>query len=135
MASAYCTALKELSLPEEAELGNYALYGCTSLTSVTVSEGTKAIPFYAFGKCTALSRVVLPEGVGHLAKGAFMGCTSLEEITLPESLRSIHDYAFENAGLREIRFLGDKHVYIDNYGVFENCPLSEESRREIERVK
>ena len=132
---AYCTALKELSLPEEAELGNYAFYGCTSLTSVTVSEGTKAIPFYAFGKCTALSRVVLPEGVGHLAKGAFMGCTSLEEITLPESLRSIHDYAFENAGLREIRFLGDKHVYIDNYGVFENCPLSEESRREIERVK
>ena len=130
---AYCTSLKELTLPEGAHLSDDAFLGCTSLESVTVSEGTEHITPYAFSGCTALERVIIPEGVAVLMKGAFSGCTSLKEITLPESLRALHDYVFKNSGLREIRFARD-YVFIDQYGVFENCPLSEESRAEIARV-
>ena len=123
-----CTKLKMV------EFGNYvteishgSFYGCSSLTSVTIAEGSKltSIGGYAFRDCSSLASITIPEGVTTIGNNtfrncsslasvaiaedskltsigseAFMDCSSLASITIPEGVTSIGNNAF--LGIKEL---------------------------------
>lgn len=51
---------------------------CTSLKSVTISDGTAEIGAYAFEGCTSLTSVTLPEGMTRIGRDAFKDTPWLE---------------------------------------------------------
>ena len=76
-------------------IGDYAFYGCTSLTSVTIPDSVTSIGYYAFSGCTALTSVTIGNSVTSIGGDAFSSCTSLTSIVIPDSVTSIYHYAFE----------------------------------------
>ena len=76
------------------EIRDYACYGCSGLTSVTIPNGVTSIGSDAFYNCTGLTSVSIPEGVTSIGEWAFYCCTSLTSITIPESVASIGSRAF-----------------------------------------
>ena len=75
-------------------IGNYAFYGCNSLSSVTLSEGLNSIGDRAFYRCSSLSSISIPGTVASIADDAFYDCTSLSSVTLCEGVASIGNDAF-----------------------------------------
>jgi len=69
--------------------------GCTSLTTVEMSDGPTSIADSAFEGCTSLTSVVMPNSVARINKKGFKGCSSLQSITLPNNMITIDDEAFE----------------------------------------
>lgn len=65
-------------------LGDYAFYGCGSMTAVEfdVSCGVETIGAYCFAGCGALPEINLPGNVQALGDGAFSECTSLQKINM-----------------------------------------------------
>ena len=76
-----CTGLSTLSLSfPSCSTYSYAFYGCTSLTSATVSDLTSATNFeYAFGNCTSLTSVTVGTPTSGLVNTShtFSGCTAM----------------------------------------------------------
>ncbi len=66
----------------------------TTVTSVTISDGIKAIPYRMFYGCTSLTSVTIPDSVTSIGDYAFYGCTSLTSVTIGNSVTSIGEYAF-----------------------------------------
>ena len=57
------TNVKADMLRDVTRIGNYAFYGCGSLTSATIPEGVTSIGDYAFYGCSSLANIEIPEGV------------------------------------------------------------------------
>lgn len=77
-------------------IGNYAFYGCSSLTSVTIPDSVTSIGGEAFMSCSNLTGVTIPEGVTSIGDNAFYGCSSLTNVTIPGSVTSIGSWVFMN---------------------------------------
>ena len=87
----------ELTIPNSVTaIKNYAFYGWSSLTSITLPEDSKltSIGDYAFYDCSDLKIITIPEGVTSIGSYAFSYCSSLTAITIPESVTSIGNRAF-----------------------------------------
>ena len=82
------------SLTVGGTMYNGAFKKLTNITSVTVLEGTTAIPSNLFEGCTGLVSITLPEGLISIGSEAFIS-TPIKTITLPESLLEIGDSAFD----------------------------------------
>ncbi len=97
-----------ITIPNSVEsIGNYAFYGCTSLTAVTFAEGStlKSIGEAAFYGCFSLTSIAIPDSVESIGNGAFYGCSSLTAVTFAEgsTLKSIGEGAFVScSGLTSI---------------------------------
>ncbi len=90
-------SLSSLVLPGTMEaIPETLFWECDSLTSVTLSEGTKRIETGAFVGCQNLTSLVLPDGLQAIGEKAFTGCSSLSQITFPQngSLKTIGAEAF-----------------------------------------
>lgn len=88
-------SVSSLVLPGTIETIPETLFsGCDSLTSVTLSEGTKRIEYGAFMGCENLTSVVLPEGLTEIGTAAFENCSSLTSLVLPDGLQAIGERAF-----------------------------------------
>lgn len=61
-------------------IGTFALYKCTSFTSVIIPDSVTSIGSNAFYKCTSLTSIVIPDGVTSIGNSALSGCTSLKTI-------------------------------------------------------
>ena len=61
-------------------IGDYAFYGCSGLTSVTIGSGVTSIGRYAFSYCSSLTSVTIPDSVTSIGYGAFYGCSSLTSV-------------------------------------------------------
>ncbi len=83
----------ELIFPNLTELSKYALYNCTSLTSIELPVAT-TIGEGAFNRCISLTSVELPAATT-IGEGAFGSCTSLTSIELPAAT-TIGNSAFYN---------------------------------------
>jgi hypothetical protein len=57
-------------------IGDYAFYGCSSLTAVTIPDGVTTIGEEAFRDCAALMKLSLSPAIS-VESGAFMNCTAL----------------------------------------------------------
>ena len=54
-------------------IGNFAFYGCSELTSVTIPESILYIGYYAFEGCYGLTDLTIPNSVVDIGEGAFHG--------------------------------------------------------------
>ncbi len=89
-------------------IGNYAFYGCSGLTSVTIGNSVTSIGDEAFRGCSSLTSVTIPEGVTSIGGSTFEGCSSLTSVTIGNSVTSIGDYAFYGcSGLSSITIPGN----------------------------
>ncbi len=75
-------------------IGDYAFFGCDSLTSVTLPDSLTAIDGYAFSYCSSLAAVTLPDSLTAIGDSAFYLCDSLSSIILPNSVTTIGNCAF-----------------------------------------
>ena len=94
-----CWALETVIFEENSQLtsiGDYAFYGCSSLTSITIPAGVTSIGISAFDGCSSLTSITIPEGVTSIGAGAFEYCSSLTSITIPAGVTSIGRYAFDD---------------------------------------
>ena len=79
-------------------IGDWAFYGCDSLSEVVIPSSVTSIGDRAFAGCGSLSEVVIPSSVTSIGDRAFAGCGSLSEVVIPSSVTSIGDSAFKDCG-------------------------------------
>ena len=76
------------------KLGDYAFYGCSGLTSLTLPSSVTSIGDYAFQDCSGLTSLTIPSGVTSIGNQAFYDCSGLTSLTIPSGVTSIGNYAF-----------------------------------------
>ncbi|MBQ5590731.1 MAG: fibronectin type III domain-containing protein, partial [Clostridia bacterium] len=90
-------------------IGDWAFYGCTSLTNITVNDNNSnycSVNGVLFNKNkTELTQYPvgntrtfysIPDSVTSIGDSAFEGCTKLTSVTIPNSVTSIGNNAFED---------------------------------------
>ena len=75
-------------------IGDYAFYGCSSLTSITIPNSVISIGKYAFWSCNGLTNITIPNSVTSIGDGSFSLCRGLTSVTIGNSVTSIGKYAF-----------------------------------------
>ena len=101
------STLKTVAITGETRLGDYAFFGCSGLTSITIPDSVTGIGEYAFYYCRGLTSITIPDGVTSIGKYAFKGCSNLTSITVPGSVTSLGDQTFYNcSSLTDITFAG-----------------------------
>lgn len=85
------------------KLGDYAFYGCSGLTSLTLPSSVTEIGEGAFLNCRGLTNFTIPSGVTSIGHGAFFCCYGLISLTIPSSVTAIGSRAFNDcSGLTSI---------------------------------
>ena len=85
----------DLTIPSDVkDIGQYAFYGCSELTGVSMSPGIESIGTSAFYGCSGLTDVSIPNGVTSVGASAFASCSGLRSINIPESVSSIPSSVF-----------------------------------------
>lgn len=83
------------------------------ITSITIPNGVKTIPSFAFRYCTSLTNITIPDSVTSIDWGAFRDCSGLISVTIPSSVGAIDDYAFYACSkLRNIKYTGTKNQWL-----------------------
>ena len=64
------------------QIGNYAFYKCSGLTSIDLSGATSltSIGDYAFQSCSGLTSIAIPSSVISIGSNAFSGCSGLTSV-------------------------------------------------------
>ena len=92
-----CLKLTSVSLPDGIEsIGRSAFRDCAKLAEMDIPKGVTNIESYAFQGCSTLSGMEIPEGVTNIGNGAFYNCSNLASITIPEGIACIDECTFEN---------------------------------------
>ena len=76
------------------DIGDYAFYDCSSLTSVTIPNSVTSIGEGAFYNCFSLTSITIPNSVTSIGGWAFSYCRSLTSVTIGNSVTSIGGSAF-----------------------------------------
>ncbi|MBQ7295294.1 MAG: fibronectin type III domain-containing protein [Clostridia bacterium] len=104
--NAYCSSIKELSLPDSVEyIGSGAFSDSEISGQLKLPESLKEIGSYAFNY-TNITEVYIPEGVTVIGTGAFNGCPYLKKITVADNNKN---YASDEDG---VLFNKDKTVIV-----------------------
>ena len=83
VAFANCTALQEVTLPEDMKaIGSSVFFGCSALIKVNLPQVTR-INIQAFYECTSLETLAL-DNVTEISREVFYGCTSLKTLKIPK---------------------------------------------------
>ena len=71
----------DLEIPSSVtSIEKYAFFGCTDLTSVTISDNVTSIGAYAFSGCRNMTSVTIGSGVTSIGNYAFSDCYELVEV-------------------------------------------------------
>ena len=97
------TSLKTVVITGGASIGQYALYGCSSLTSIEITSSVTSIGEGAFYGCTGLTNIEISSSVTSIGSKAFYECSGLTSIEIPTSVITIGLHAFYKcSGLESI---------------------------------
>lgn len=89
--------LNNLIIPDDVtEIKDYAFYGCSSITDISIGSQVKKIGTSAFAYCESLTSVIVPYGVETIEDSIFANCENLSYAQLPDSLTSLGISTFEN---------------------------------------
>ena len=77
-----------------SNIGDYAFYGMTNLTTVTLPDSVTSIGKCAFAFCSSLETLTVPSSTASIGESAFEACTALKSITLPGSVTKLGARAF-----------------------------------------
>ena len=121
-----CTGLTELTLPNSVtSIGTGAFAYCRGLTKLTLPNSVTSIGTGAFAYCSGLTELTLPNSVTSIGESAFKGCSGLTELTLPNSVTSIGERAFEGcSGLTEL-ILPNSVTSIGKYAFYDCSGMTE----------
>ncbi len=93
----YGQELRYLSMPDSiTTIGEYAFWGCKSLSYLQLSSNITTIPYACFVGCSGLTHdLIIPSSVNSIGGGAFAE-TQFSAITIPSSVTTIGDSAFSH---------------------------------------
>ena len=98
-----CTNLRTFDFKNVTTFAPLSFYNCSSLSSVTLANGTNTIPASCFGRCSSIKSLSLPNSIITIGENAFYGCSSLTgHITLPSSLVTLGNSAFWNTNFSSV---------------------------------
>ena len=91
----YCTKLTSINIPNcVTNIGMFALQGCLDLTSITIPNSVTTIGVYAFSWCNKSTSLTIGNGIETIPANAFEGCSSLTSFTIPSNVKTIESEAF-----------------------------------------
>ena len=97
----------------------------TQIENVVIEDGVTSVGNYAFYGCSGLTSISIPNSVTSIGTSAFEGCSSLTSVSIGSGVTSIGDYAFYNCpSLTSVTCLAES-VPTTGSNVFNNVPLSE----------
>ena len=88
--------VRYISLTETTTIGNQAFYGCSGLTSITITPSVTTIGSQAF-QSSGLTEIAVPSTVTSVGASAFRACSNLRTVTWNGA--DIPDYAFTDSGV------------------------------------
>ena len=92
-----CSGLTSLTIPSGVtSIGDEAFEGCSGLTGLTIPSSVTSICDYAFYGCSGLTSLTIPSGVTSIGRGAFLKCSGLTSLTIPSSVTEIGESAFQD---------------------------------------
>ena len=116
-----CYSLTSVTIPDSiTSIGEDAFADCSSLTSVTIPDSVTSIGEYAFYNCSSLTSVTIPDSVTSIGDSAFCNCSSLTSVTIPDSVTSIWDSAFDGCSSLTSVTIGNSVTEIGFYA-FDGC--------------
>ena len=83
------------------------------IKDITIPNTVDSIPYMAFRGCSSLISVSISEGVVSIGKEAFMECYNLQSVTIPNSITHIGRNAFFRTDIYS-KNMEDDILYIDN---------------------
>ena len=90
-----CSSLTSINIPSSVtEIGEAAFCYCSSLASINIPSSVTSIGEVAFGHCSSLTSVNIPSSVKSIGERAFLYCSSLTSINIPSSVTDIGESAF-----------------------------------------
>ncbi len=90
------------------EIGNYAFYYFTKLTSITIPEGVTRIGDQAFAFCSSIGKIDIPEGVVSIGNGCFESCSAITSMEFPQTVTAIGANVLDHCkSLKVVRVLGN----------------------------
>jgi hypothetical protein len=127
---AYPSATGDITLPSSLDIGYYAFYNNSNITSVTV-PGAVIIYDNAFSECANLYSVSLPNVIS-IGDNAFSGCTSLGRVSLPATpptlgsdVFSFTNYLGGSIGIGIVVPPGKVTDYTSAWGVLKTTPANQ----------
>ena len=92
-----CSSLTSVTISNSVTSINYAAFnGCSSLTSATIGNGVTSIGPAVLSWCSSLTSVTIGNSVTSISWDVFNNCSSLTSVTIPNSVTSIDSAAFKN---------------------------------------
>ena len=117
----YCSSLTSITIPDGVtSIGDNAFYYCYSLASITIPDGVTSIGSTAVRSCSSLTSITIPDGVTSIGSSAFQYCYSLASITIPDGVTSIGSSAFSNCSSLASITIPDGVTSISS-NTFQNC--------------
>ena len=96
MYATNCSAL-DFSVPNNVStIEDFAFYGSTNLTNLTISDSVETIEKGAFYGCKNLENITFGSNLTTLKGSAFCSCSKLTSLIIPDSVTLVGDHAFES---------------------------------------